>query len=60
LIDTGSASSTGTLFSGDTIYDGPLIEGLPDNRRADYGADCSTYRYASCARAMIQASTDVA
>jgi glyoxylase-like metal-dependent hydrolase (beta-lactamase superfamily II) len=28
---------TGTLFSGDTIYDGPLIDGLPDNRRAEYG-----------------------
>jgi glyoxylase-like metal-dependent hydrolase (beta-lactamase superfamily II) len=31
-------SRTGILFSGDTIYDGPLIDGLPDNRRADYGA----------------------
>jgi glyoxylase-like metal-dependent hydrolase (beta-lactamase superfamily II) len=30
-------SRTGTLFSGDTIYDGPLIDGLPNNRRADYG-----------------------
>ena len=30
-------SRTGTLFSGDTIYDGPLIDSLPDNRRADYG-----------------------
>jgi glyoxylase-like metal-dependent hydrolase (beta-lactamase superfamily II) len=29
-------SRTGTLFSGDTIYDAPLIDGLPDNRRADY------------------------
>lgn len=28
---------TGTLFSGDTIYDGPLIDGLPDNRRTEYG-----------------------
>jgi glyoxylase-like metal-dependent hydrolase (beta-lactamase superfamily II) len=28
---------TGTLFSGDTIYDGPLIDGLPENRRAEYG-----------------------
>ena len=30
-------AASGTLFSGDTIYDGPLIDGLPDNRRADYG-----------------------
>lgn len=28
---------TGTLFSGDTVYDGPLIDGLPDNPRAEYG-----------------------
>jgi glyoxylase-like metal-dependent hydrolase (beta-lactamase superfamily II) len=28
--------STRTLFSGDAIYDGPLIDGLPDSSIADY------------------------
>lgn len=27
---------TGTLFSGDAVYDGPLIDNLPESDRADY------------------------
>ncbi len=29
-------SGTGTLFSGDAIYDGPLLDGLEDSNIADY------------------------
>jgi glyoxylase-like metal-dependent hydrolase (beta-lactamase superfamily II) len=29
-------ASTATLFSGDTVYDGPLIDSLPGNRRSEY------------------------
>lgn len=31
-------ASTGTLFSGDAIYDGPLLDHLPESNRADYVA----------------------
>ena len=29
-------SASGTLFSGDAIYDGPLLDDLPESDRADY------------------------
>ncbi len=37
-------SETGTLFSGDAIYDGPLLDGLPRSNVADYIATMERLR----------------
>ena len=52
--------ATGTLFSGDAVYDGPLLDELPTSSITDYLATMARLRElpvrTSCMRAMIPAS----
>jgi glyoxylase-like metal-dependent hydrolase (beta-lactamase superfamily II) len=36
--------STGVLFSGDLLYDGPLVDGLPESNAADFAASVARIR----------------
>ena len=36
--------STGVLFSGDLLYDGPLVDGLPESNASDFAASVARIR----------------
>jgi len=35
---------TGVFFSGDLLYDGPLVDGLPESNAADFAASVARIR----------------